>query len=236
MKQAILVPIFLVGIIAAFIYSPALREEIHSLFTTNPIMWINSINFHEIDTNIYRSAQLSSKRLKKTIKQYGIKSVINLRDTKAGEELDKWNEAEKRVTYNNGVRLIHIPLNESKLPTNEKLERILEFFERKKHHPMLIHCHAGSDRTGMVAALYILEMKHGKDGKQIENPEALTEALTQLRFSYGHYVMTHPAMKKFIRTWYALRTDYTRDKALEKYNPSEEPLGFPINPFKLYKS
>ena len=49
-----------------------LSEE-HNLLN---LFWFN---FHKVDDGVYRSAQLMPWRLKKIIKKYNIKTVINLR-------------------------------------------------------------------------------------------------------------------------------------------------------------
>jgi len=236
MKQIVSAAFMCSAFVIGLALSSTFREHVHTFLTLNPIVWFNSNNFHAIDTHTYRSAQLSSQKFLETIKDYNIKAVLNLREPKAGKEAPQWHLTEKYLSNENGVRYINIPLNPNKMPSNVKLERMLELFERKKHRPFLIHCHAGADRTGMAAALYILEMKYGKDGSYIDDPQALQEALGQLRFSYGHYGVLHPAMKRFIRSWYELRKVYTRQEALEKYDPRDEKFGFYFNLFKLYKA
>jgi hypothetical protein len=39
-------------------------------------------NFHKVDEGVYRSAQILPWRLKKIIKKYNIKTIINLRGKK----------------------------------------------------------------------------------------------------------------------------------------------------------
>lgn len=105
-------------------------------------------NFREVvPQKVYRSAQPSPEQLKKWVRQYGIRTVINLRG-----DAGKIAEDERTVVSQLGVKMISIPLTASSLPTGSSLAKLIQTIETAEQ-PMLIHCRGGVDRTGMASTL-----------------------------------------------------------------------------------
>jgi len=130
-------------------------------------------NFHTVEAgSVYRSRQLSGPELDEAIATYGIKSVLNLRGAHPGRE---WYDAELAVATERNVAHYDYALSARRRVTPEQLEEILAII-RVAPKPILIHCKAGSDRTGLVAAVYLLS--HG------EPPD---EADGALSLRYGHF-------------------------------------------------
>jgi hypothetical protein len=50
-------------------------------------------------------------------------------------------------------RVMYVPLSGSVMPTEEKAAEYLKFIQKPANQPVHIHCSAGRDRTGMMAAL-----------------------------------------------------------------------------------
>jgi hypothetical protein len=50
-------------------------------------------------------------------------------------------------------RVMHVPLSGSVMPTEQKAVEYLKFIQDPANQPVHIHCSAGRDRTGMMAAL-----------------------------------------------------------------------------------
>lgn len=99
---------------------------------------------------VYRSAQLTSKELEQTIQSKRIRTVISLR---GGDEGDRWFREETGVCDRLGVRHVRLGFSATKMPSPEQLRQLLDAYDHAEY-PVLIHCRAGSDRTGMAAAVY----------------------------------------------------------------------------------
>lgn len=153
---------------------------------------------------LYRSAQLSPDRLEFYIEQYGIKSVLNLR----GEhpELQWWLD-EKAVLENKSIAFYNVALSANTLTSKENIRTILHVFDTAPR-PILIHCRAGVDRTGEVAALWVLD----------QQKKTTKEALEELSVWHRHVKILHPAKTFFISIWQG------REWFEEEYDPVNYPL------------
>ena len=98
-------------------------------------------NLYKVDENLYRSEQPSRKDMK-YLENLGIKTIINLRDTKTD------NYEAKHTT----LELIQVPINTWTISYDDVVESMKAINKSKK--PVLIHCLHGSDRTGCIAAIY----------------------------------------------------------------------------------
>jgi protein tyrosine/serine phosphatase len=130
-------------------------------------------NFHIVSPGlVYRSAQMNAGALAAVIPEYGIKSILNLRG--AGEGKD-WYDAETNTAREFGVQHYDFALSATRELTNEEMDQILDTM-RSAPKPILIHCKSGSDRTGLIGALYL----YGLEGQPAQS------ARTQLAVFYGH--------------------------------------------------
>ena len=108
-------------------------------------------NLHAVSTGIlYRSAQLSKIETRWAVREYQIKSVLNLRGAHAGQP---WYDEEIAAAGELGLAHFDYPLSAKRFVTSQQIDEILDIM-RKAPKPLLIHCKSGSDRTGLVAALY----------------------------------------------------------------------------------
>jgi tyrosine-protein phosphatase SIW14 len=107
-------------------------------------------NFHQINDHLYRGGQPKKGGLKK-LSQLGIKTIINLRGA-SEDTLAEESEA-KRL----GMLYYNIPMSSIDLPTNEQISKVMEIIEVAElagNAPIFIHCRRGSDRTGVIIAIY----------------------------------------------------------------------------------
>lgn len=131
-------------------------------------------NFRVIAPQCYRSAQLSPELLEQHIKEQELKCVVNLR---GDHEKAGWHKDEVDVCTRLSVEHADIGFDLRKLPDPDALKDLIERFD-KGPYPMLMHCRAGSERTGMAAALYCIIVEH----------KPLEEALaTQTGWHVGHF-------------------------------------------------
>jgi protein tyrosine/serine phosphatase len=130
-------------------------------------------NFHVVSPGqVYRSSQMNSNALAQIIHEYGIKSILNLRGEKPK---DAWYPDETNTASQLGVKHFDFALSAAREVTDKEIEQILAII-RDAPKPVLIHCQAGADRTGLVSALYCLAIES----------QTPVEADKQLTVWYGH--------------------------------------------------
>ena len=135
---------------------------------------IDAGNFRAVDPGVlYRSAQLSDQDLQAYARQYGIKSVLNLRGPHPGEG---WYDGEMDAVHR--LALIHYdyPISAKRFVTQREIADLLAIV-RTAPKPLLIHCRSGADRSGLLAALY----RYAVDGASADQADA------QLSLLYGHF-------------------------------------------------
>jgi protein tyrosine/serine phosphatase len=131
-------------------------------------------NVHQVEANqLYRSAQLSGPFLNDVIDHYGIRTVINLRGRNPGMS---WYRDETIVTTRKHIAHIDIGISASREPDQKTIDRLVDAFKTAPK-PILVHCEAGADRSGLASAIYELLIAH----------RSASEAGRQLSFFYGHF-------------------------------------------------
>jgi protein tyrosine/serine phosphatase len=147
-------------------------------------------NFHEVIAGeLYRSAQPTAAQLDSYIRHYGIKTVINLR----GQSGQHWYRDELAVSQRLGVQHIDFRMSARRELTTEQSERLIALL-RDAPKPILIHCQAGADRTGLASVIYL---------QQIANKDEET-AEWQLSLLYGHVGLPFLGVYAMDETWEGL--------------------------------
>lgn len=130
-------------------------------------------NFHPIREGVaYRSAQLDAQALAGHIASENIKTIVNLRGANPSKE---WYSNEARIAKQSGVTLIDIPLSSSEFIKPAEARAYVDLINNAPK-PVLIHCLNGSDRTGFISAVYL--MQNGVDE---------ITAGRELSLRYGHF-------------------------------------------------
>jgi protein tyrosine/serine phosphatase len=127
-------------------------------------------NFHKVDKDIYRSAQLFSFNFPYYIEKYNIRSVINLR----GDANKQWYYDEMRIVKEYNLTHNDYHIGDRREASIEEMDNIVQLI-RDAPKPLLIHCKAGADRTSLASALYLYAIKKDK------NPER------EISIIYGHF-------------------------------------------------
>ncbi len=125
-----------------------------------------------IPGRIYRSSQPNPAYLDRLIAKHGIRTVFNLRGCC---DPTAWYLAEAGAAQKAGISLEDFSFSAGRLPSTKVLKRLVEAIDHAEE-PILIHCHQGIDRTGMVAALWLL----------LRTQTTFEEALPQLSLRYAH--------------------------------------------------
>ncbi|MDD3037508.1 tyrosine-protein phosphatase [Bacteroides sp.] len=101
----------------------------------------NLSNIYQIDSGVYRSEQPTDIDFK-ALEKFGIREVLNLRRWHSDDD-----EAEGTT-----LKLHRLKMRAGSVSEERLIEALRIIYNRKG--PILIHCHHGSDRTGIVCALY----------------------------------------------------------------------------------
>ena len=143
-------------------------------------------NFHVVDEGrFYRMAQPTPDELEQAVKEYGIKTVINLRGHQPGEW---WYDDESAATARLGLK--QIDLGFSTEHVQHKVDWVAYIDALKTaERPILVHCRSGADRTSEASAVY--EIEYMKKTPQ----EAIDDQMTLANL---HVALFLPAKRGFI--------------------------------------
>jgi len=141
-------------------------------------------NFHKVSDALYRSAQ-PTKRGMVWAHDFGIKTIINLRH---------WHTDTDEIGTT-PLRAFHIVFA-TMWPETRDVNRFIKIMRDKRNHPCLVHCLHGSDRTGMMVAIYRLEIQYWNINHAIDE---------MLKPVYGHHRM-FKHLPAFVRARYEGRS------------------------------
>lgn len=145
-------------------------------------------NLHAVVAGeVYRSNQPDPARIAAMKADFGIRTILNLRGAEPGAA---WYDAEVASAGALGIRHIDFGMSSVRSLTPEQARRLIALM-RDAPKPLLIHCKAGADRTGLAAALYVAAIAGGSK----------SQAQRQLSLAYGHFGFpfspTYPMDKTF---------------------------------------
>ncbi len=131
---------------------------------------------------VYRSGQMNADGFRDARDRLGIRTVICLRDDDPDPEVDlgylpgSGTVKESELCRRLGMRFVFIapdlvPRRSVPARRPEAVERFLEVMDNEDSYPVLIHCQAGLNRTGVMVAVYRMEYQ----GWDV--PRAFQEAL-----------------------------------------------------------
>lgn len=153
-------------------------------------------NVHSVAPGVvYRSGQLGTARLDTLIRRDRIRSILNLRGPRPGAD---WYDGEVATSRRAGVEHVDFELSAVKdvsVPETERLVQLMAALPK----PLLVHCQAGADRSGLAAALYryaILQDTAAAAASQLSiwygHFPALNTGTAAMDRSYWAYVRSHP--------------------------------------------
>ena len=141
--------------------------------------------------------------------KYGTLSVINLRGDYQGK---RWYSNVIDACQKFGIVHHDLALSAEDIPSAEQVSELIRLF-RDPPLPVLIHCKAGADRSGLAAALWKLAVEGAPR----------SEAEQQLSICYGHVPFgATQSMDDFIREW--------------PNGSSQSPLSIVFNMFLVFPS
>jgi len=149
-------------------------------------------NFRTVRAGVlYRSAQTTPAGLKRLLHDYGIRTVISLRDSYTGGTPPDAKEEE--YCRKMDVLYVRIPpraweaAGESP-PVEKGVRRFLEVMADPANHPVLVHCCAGIHRTGAYCAVYRMEFEGWSNAQAIAELKALGYANFDVEWDIRRYL------------------------------------------------
>lgn len=118
-------------------------------------------NFGKLNDFIFRSGAPSAEGLSR-LKEMGIKTIVNLR---------KEDPSEKEHIPD-GVKYVFIPIPDEHAPTAEQAQQFLDVASDPSNWPLLVHCHGGEGRAGVMSGLIRYEFDgwdRDKIMKEVDN-------------------------------------------------------------------
>ncbi len=151
----------------------ALVTVVVAIVAVAPVVYFRSLyayakRLRVIDPGrVYRSGQMTAEGLADAVRRYGIRTVVNVQDEFPDPDLDVtfWTlqtVKEKAFCETLGVRYVHLMpdlVAKGAVPPLRPtvIEPFLALCDNPDNYPVLIHCHAGLHRTGVLAAVYRME-------------------------------------------------------------------------------
>ena len=138
-------------------------------------------NLHTvIPGKIYRGAQPNPAVLQAHVKQYGIRTIVNLRGTCFPQE---WYVEEARTAQDLGLALEDLTFSAGRWPAHQEIRHLVETLDHAEF-PLFMHCRQGADRTGMASVI----------AQVLVGDVPYAEARRQLGMRYGHAPVGHPTI------------------------------------------
>jgi protein tyrosine phosphatase (PTP) superfamily phosphohydrolase (DUF442 family) len=120
---------------------------------------------------LYRCNHPTPGRLRRLAREFGIRTVINLRGP-CGNGSDALSRAQAARL---GITVVDAPLSSGRAPHRAEVLTLAAALHTSAT-PILVHCKSGADRAGFAAALFLV--LHGS---------TVREALRQLSLRFGHW-------------------------------------------------
>jgi tyrosine-protein phosphatase SIW14 len=125
---------------------------------------------------LYRSGQMSQAGLERVLNDYGVRTVITLRDPAVSGKEPDWGEEE--FCRKLDVKYIRIApkrwgsLEGGPAPADAGVQTFLQVMDDPKNYPVLVHCFAGIHRTGAYVAVYRMEFEHWPNDRALDELRA----------------------------------------------------------------
>lgn len=129
---------------------------------------------------LYRSGLPDAEFLDYVQRRYGIKYLVSLSGSSDLSEIH-------RVAKSLGMEVVVVDWRKN-APSAQELRALLDFLNEKNR--VLLHCHAGRDRTGFVVALQRMQQLHWSVERAVQEMEA-----------YGHSRSRHSETSRALRQW-----------------------------------
>lgn len=116
---------------------------------------------------VYRSGQMTAPGIRDTVRNLGIRTIVNLQDDFPDPEIDAGYWTKSTIKESDLCKEIHVKfvqispdlLQRRCIPQERPraIDEFLALMDDKSNYPVLFHCRAGLHRTGLMAAIYRME-------------------------------------------------------------------------------
>jgi protein tyrosine/serine phosphatase len=130
-------------------------------------------NFRVVRAGVlYRSGQMTLDGLKRVIHDYGIRTVVNLR-----EGVTRADVAEETYCVAEEINFLRIPPRnwaevDGVVPVEEGVRKFKGVMSDPRNYPVLVHCMAGIHRTGAYCAIYRMEFERWSNDRALAEMRA----------------------------------------------------------------
>ena len=185
----VLATLMLLGIVLVPIYYKVERDR-------------NYRNIRVVDDGVlYRSGQMTPEGFQRTVREFGIRTVISLRDSKDEGKVSA-DQAEVEYCREQGITHFRFAQARWQLPDGShpvaanmtEFLRILSDPQMKK--PVLVHCFAGIHRTGGYVAVYRMEYDGWSAAEAIEEMRNMGTPRTTFEDDVMTYLTTYEPRKR----------------------------------------
>lgn len=135
---------------------------------------------------IYRAGQPDADDVATAVKDYGVKTIVSLR-----EEQGPWHEVERAAARKAGIVFVNIPLPVGTPPTPDQVAQLLALYDDPARRPLLFHCEFGTVRSAAVEALFRMEVLHESNADAWEHTTTFGKDLQA----------KYPAIPAFVREY-----------------------------------
>jgi protein tyrosine phosphatase (PTP) superfamily phosphohydrolase (DUF442 family) len=143
-----------------------------------PVIGSSLDNFYQVSPDLYRSEQPGSDDMT-MLATFGIRSVLNLREYHADDS----------KAAHTTLKLYRVAMNAGQVDVKSLAEALTIL--RQADKPILIHCWHGSDRTGLVVAMY----------RMVIQGWPREQAIDEFRHGgFGYHESTFPNILEFLKT------------------------------------
>lgn len=115
-------------------------------------------NFRQVAPWLYRGGQPDAAGFR-YLQTLNVRTIISLR----------WRRTaiieEQRLAKDYGIRYVGFPLNYWTFPSIDVINRFLSVLDDYDSRPVYVHCFHGSDRTGLLLAVYRMAREGWSAGK-----------------------------------------------------------------------
>jgi len=137
-------------------------------------------NFETItEGKVYKSGVIPTDQIEDYVKEYKIKSIIDLRFPGTGDEVNNPEIPAELTAEKEAIAKIkgvnYFNNGSDQVPEPHNLDTFFKIMDDPKNYPVLIHCYHGVGRAEMYSAIYRIEYENMDKDEARTNTRLLTK-------------------------------------------------------------